>query len=221
MKDLQIQPTEECLPIIIRDNIEIIDSRIIASRLNVNHSDWLQNVILKYQPEIEEEFGKIEFSVLKTENLKGGRPERIAYLTEGQAYYIASLSKNTQPVKKIKALLVKSFLLAREWYKERKDSKLEHKDFTLAIQQNNDPCKPYHFSNESFMIYDIIFGTSSRKMKDVKNFKDLMTNEQLTRFNKLLRLDTSMNELGYDYTTRKKKLIERNNYLLNQKQLKA
>ena len=53
------------------DGVLVVDSRLVAQELGVNHSDWYQNVITnqKFQPYAVQAFGilRLEYSVLKTE----------------------------------------------------------------------------------------------------------------------------------------------------------
>ena len=44
-----------------RNSTLVVDSRLIAEILGVNHGDWVRNIIKKYQSEIEEDFGAIRF----------------------------------------------------------------------------------------------------------------------------------------------------------------
>lgn len=39
----------------------VVDSRLIAERLGVNHKDWYRNILLKYQTETEQAFGQLRF----------------------------------------------------------------------------------------------------------------------------------------------------------------
>lgn len=93
------------------NGIDVVDSRIIADELGVDHSNLLETV-KSYQDTIEKEFGIIPF---ETEKLSGaGRPRNFCYLTEDQALFIGTLSRNTEQVVKFKIKLVKSFQAARK-----------------------------------------------------------------------------------------------------------
>lgn len=97
-----------------RDSVLVIDSRLLARELEINHGDWMTNVLLKYREEIEKDFGVIRFENGKPlKGSKGGRPERFAWLTEEQATLLMTYSKNTEPVRCCKRKLVKAFAEAR------------------------------------------------------------------------------------------------------------
>lgn len=42
----------------------VVDSRICAEMLDVKHSDWLRNIVRRYQGEIEADFGKVRFALV-------------------------------------------------------------------------------------------------------------------------------------------------------------
>jgi anti-repressor protein len=95
------------LTILERNDILVVDSRLVALELGINHGDWFKNVLLKYQQEIEADFGIIGFENGKS--LKAshrGRPERFAWLTEEQATVLMTMSRNTEQVRRCKRQLV-------------------------------------------------------------------------------------------------------------------
>lgn len=91
-----------------------VDSRLIAPRLAVKHENFYET-LLKYQTQIEQAFGIIRF---ETGKIKGrGRPPKFAYLTEDQATFVMTLSRNTPEVVQCKVDLVQSFSRAKELLK--------------------------------------------------------------------------------------------------------
>lgn len=100
----------DLFPIQTEKGTAVLDSRIIARELGLNHEDWFRNIYHKYLQVLENEFGT---SVLKTEETKSGRKTKFAYLTEDQAIFLATLSRNTERVVHFKVKLVKSFQAAR------------------------------------------------------------------------------------------------------------
>jgi len=93
----------------------VVDSRLIAEVLGVNHGDWVRNIIKKYQPEIEEDFGAIRFeNGFNGVGSNGGKAEVYALLTEDQATCLMTYSKNTDQVRAAKRNLVKSFAKAKD-----------------------------------------------------------------------------------------------------------
>ncbi|GFE72247.1 Rha family transcriptional regulator [Chroococcus sp. FPU101] len=97
-----------------RDRILVVDSRLVAFELGIKHSDWFSNILLKYQEEIEKDFGVFRFENGKPlKGTSGGRPERFAYLSEEQATVLMTYSKNTEQVRRCKRNLVKAFAEAK------------------------------------------------------------------------------------------------------------
>lgn len=93
----------------------VVDSRLIADVLGIGHGDWVRNVIRKYQPEIEEDFGAIRFqNGFNGIGTNGGKAEVYALLTEDQATCLMTYSKNTEQVRAAKRNLVKSFSKAKD-----------------------------------------------------------------------------------------------------------
>jgi hypothetical protein len=60
------------------DNILVVDSRLVAARLDINHSDWIQNTVRKYQESAEQAFGILRF---ENGEIKGRGPVSYTHLT--------------------------------------------------------------------------------------------------------------------------------------------
>jgi phage regulator Rha-like protein len=92
------------------DGVLVVDSRLIAEELGIQHESFMDTV-KKYQTEAEQAFGILRF---QTGEIKGrGQPEKFAFLTEEQATFYATLSRNTPEVVQLKAKIVKAFFEAR------------------------------------------------------------------------------------------------------------
>ena len=84
------------------------DSRIIASKLGIEHHNLLQT-IRKYCKKIER-FGQLLFQTeLGHRAQGGGNPEKFALLNENQALAVMTLSRNTDQVVDLKMELVAAF----------------------------------------------------------------------------------------------------------------
>lgn len=99
-----------------QDGLLVVDSRLIAERLGIEHDNFLQTV-QNYQNQIEQAFGILLFETGK----KGGRgrPQKYALLTENQATFVMTLSRNTPEVVQCKIELVKAFSRAKELLTQR------------------------------------------------------------------------------------------------------
>jgi anti-repressor protein len=107
------------LAILEQDGILVVDSRLVADQLGIQHRSFFQKVILKYQQDIEEDWGVLRFEIAKlSQSNRGGRPERYALLTEQQAYLVLTYSKNTPQSRQCKRQLVKAFDKAKKVIQE-------------------------------------------------------------------------------------------------------
>lgn len=92
-----------------------VDSRTVTARLNLTHKNTV-SLIAKYKSKFEQ-FGVLPFEMDKSH--LAGRPEKYYLLNENQAYFLLSLSRNTDDVVDLKANLVMAFSDARnKAYKE-------------------------------------------------------------------------------------------------------
>lgn len=96
----------------------------------------------------------------------------------------------------------------------RQDSKTEYKAMGVAIQNDHEEIKPYHFSNEADLINRIVLGMTASKFKkhhDVEKgelIRDYMTTEQLNCIVSLQRANTVYIEDSIDFQIRKQKLTD-------------
>ena len=110
----------ESLPLSIIKDVARVDSRIIAEQLGRNHKSTFE-LILRYREELEQ-FNHLPF---KTEDgfrsQGGGKAKRFALLTEDQAYFLLTLSRNSERVVRLKLRLVQAFRHARDAAEITKD----------------------------------------------------------------------------------------------------
>jgi len=96
------------------DGVLVVDSRLIAERLNIEHESLMRS-LKKYQERIERRFGVIRFEIGKPlKGSKGGRPTEYALLNEPQATVLMTLSRNTDEVIECKLDLTEAFETAKE-----------------------------------------------------------------------------------------------------------
>ncbi len=102
-----------------KNGVLLVDSRLLAQELGIQHRSFYQKLILKYQQEIEEDWGFLRFEIAKiAEASQRGRPEKYALLTEQQSYLILTYSKNTVQARQCKRNLVKAFDEAKKLIQE-------------------------------------------------------------------------------------------------------
>ena len=91
------------------DGTPVVDSRLIAEELQIQHKNLL-DTLNRYLEQIEGSFGVVAFETEKPlKGTRGGRPEQFAYLTEDQATLLMTFSRNTARVVSCKVKLVKAF----------------------------------------------------------------------------------------------------------------
>ena len=90
----------------------VADSREVAAALVIQHENLLGNMEA-HRATLETEFGRVRFETGTLETAGGAQRTRFAYLTENQALFLATLSRNTAAVVRVKAWLVKAFDAAR------------------------------------------------------------------------------------------------------------
>lgn len=99
-----------------------IDSRTLAYSLGVTHKATM-NQVLKYREALER-FNQLSFQKSVGERKQGGgNAERIALLTEDQAVFMLTLSRNTDRVIDLKLRLVQVFSEAR------RNAQLRHAEY--------------------------------------------------------------------------------------------
>lgn len=103
--------TEAIVTVEVRNEILVVDSRLVAENLGIRHKSFVET-IENYETQIEQAFGVIRFETENT-TFGRGRPQRFAWLTEEQATFLMTLSRNTEQVVNCKANLVKAFVEAR------------------------------------------------------------------------------------------------------------
>ena len=120
--------------IFYKDGALVVDSRLIAQELNVKHSDWYRNVLIKYQSYAEQAFGILRFENGEIEGR--GQPEKFVYLTEDQATFYMTLSRNTPEVVQCKVKLVSQFSKAKRLLREKGYSQIPHTSVYILRLEN-------------------------------------------------------------------------------------
>lgn len=94
----------------------VVDSRLISQELGIEHESFVRT-IRNYENLIEQEFGILRFQIGEIQGR--GQPERRYFLTEDQATFLMTLSRNTPEVIRCKINLVKAFSRAKELLNRR------------------------------------------------------------------------------------------------------
>jgi phage regulator Rha-like protein len=106
--------TNNAIAILEEGNLLLVDSRLIAERLGIEHESFLKTLDT-YQSQVEQAFGILRFEIGKIDGR--GRPARYALLSEDQATFVMTLSRNTAKVVQCKIDLVVAFSEAKRLLK--------------------------------------------------------------------------------------------------------
>ena len=91
----------------------LIDSRLVAEELGLQHESFMA-AVYKHKMAIEDICGALRFEIgPKLNKNSGGDQPKIVLLTEDQALYIGTLSKNTEAAVKFKGRVVLAYSKAR------------------------------------------------------------------------------------------------------------
>lgn len=161
----------------------VVDSRIIAEGLGIEHESLLRT-ISRYEVEIEQAFGVLRFEVGASQ-MPDGRtnpnPPKHFLLTEDQATFILTLSRNTPQVVAFKIGLVKAFSELKfkqvkkstpkklHSDKERAAGIVARREHTDAIAMFNPTPKDYAIATNQ--TYLGMFGQTAAEIKDERGLK--------------------------------------------------
>lgn len=137
------------LLVVFENNGElVVDSRLVAQELGIEHESFVRT-IGNYESLIEKEFGILRFEIGE---IRGrGQPEKYYLLTEDQATFLMTLSRNTPEVVCCKLNLVKAFSKAKELLKRREQvaygSRVPYwyQRMRLALSDVDKPLPDNHF----------------------------------------------------------------------------
>ena len=115
------------------DGALVVDSRLIAIELGIEHESFLKTID-RYKSQTEQAFGILRFEVGE---IKGrGQPEKFVYLTEDQATFLMTLSRNTPEVVRCKILLVTQFSKAKKLLSEQGYQQVPHTSVYIRRLEN-------------------------------------------------------------------------------------
>lgn len=105
------------------------DSRTFAPKMEIRHRQLMDN-IKKYQDKFES-LGRVAFQTETLQTEGGAQEVKFALLTEDQAYFLLTLSRNTDAVVTAKLELVKAFRKARSQIVKNDVARIEGKKARL------------------------------------------------------------------------------------------
>jgi len=104
----------ELLPIQLIDSVNVVDSRLIAQELGIQHKNLLET-IRKYQDRLEKR-GHLAFKTETVQNSVGAKNQVVFYwLNERHCIFLVTLSRNTEQVVDLKDKIEESFYQAKQF----------------------------------------------------------------------------------------------------------
>lgn len=167
-----------------KNNLPLTTSLIIAERLDIQHKNILHNID-KFSKELQT-INPLAFETRKGEPLPQGgysKSTRYALLTEQQATFLISLSRNTPKVVEFKLALTKAFFEAREALNKIKvENKVEHQSYLKIFK---DFCLQHNYSSEEIKMFDYLreqalkqgYAIACAKLKEQESVRQLKDDE--------------------------------------------
>lgn len=129
----------------------------------------------------------------------------------------------------LKVAYIKRFNQMESFIKHLNKAKLEHPDFTKAIEEAHEDPQFYHYSNEADMINRIVLGMSAKAFRSEmglekgESIRPFLSQGQIALVEELQRADTTLLALEIPFEDRKAKLIRlaQKRILKNQKAITA
>lgn len=167
-----------------KNNLPLTTSLIIAERLDIQHKNILHNID-KFSKELQT-INPLAFETRKGEPLPQGgysKSTRYALLTEEQAAFVITLSRNTPKVVEFKLALTKAFFEAREALNKSKvENKIEHQSYLKIFK---DFCLQHNYSSEEIKMFDYLreqalkqgYAIACAKLKEQESVRQLKDDE--------------------------------------------
>lgn len=127
------------LEIVDLDGEFVVDSRLVAKRLDIDHESFMRTV-KKHQTLVESKFGRIRFKFIDVPMPKGGIRQEVSHalLNENQSTVLMTFSRNTPIVIQCKIDLVDAFSKAKQVIKSfvKPQQSLPSRELALATAQS-------------------------------------------------------------------------------------
>jgi phage regulator Rha-like protein len=122
------------LNIVVKNDVEVVDSRLLAIEINIQHKNLLET-IRKYKDRLEKR-GHLAFETETVQNSVGAKNQAVFYwLNERHCILLTTLCRNTEQVVELKDKIEESFYQARQANKNSKISNSELDLLKLEIEK--------------------------------------------------------------------------------------
>ncbi|MBQ9348877.1 MAG: Rha family transcriptional regulator [Oscillibacter sp.] len=185
-------------------------SEVIAQFAGIQHHA-VQQMCARYRDDLEA-FGVFAFEMRKPpEGSKGGRPETVYHLNEGQATLILAYLKNTPQVRQFKVELVKQFYRMKQELTQRQVERARllpaRKNLTDVIRDciPDSPHKAMWYKNYTNLAYRNAVGMAAADIRKERgaskgaNAVDFLTAEEMVAVQKVSGQIAVLIEAGMTY----------------------
>lgn len=130
----------------------------------------VEHLIRKHMKDLEE-FGKVGFEIRAVEGSRTGQYAKVYHLNEQQATLLITYLRNTEPVRRFKKALVRSFFEARQELARREVQRAikapVRRSLTDAIRDSgeNERMHGHAFAAYTNMIYKAVTGSTAAQMR--------------------------------------------------------
>lgn len=187
-----------------------IDSRYVADKFGKEHKNVLQSI---EQLECSEEFGKLNFQPSYYKSEQGKKCP--CYLMTRDGFTLLVMGYRGKRAMKFKEAYIQRFNQMEKFVLDLNACKDDFKKLSDSLHAAGlDVDKPYAYSTEVDMIYKIVTGKISRKLREEygigkdDNLKSHLPEAQVALIDKLYRIDQGLIYAIPDYHERKAKLEE-------------
>lgn len=131
-------------------NALVVDSRLIAEQLGIEHRSFLQTLD-DYKTQMEQAFGFLRFENAEIQGR--GRPGRYALLTEDQATFVMTLSRNSDEVVQCKLKLVQAFSRAKQVLRQRQAQSTPPEIHTTTYIKRLENMRDHHVDDSQWTTF--------------------------------------------------------------------
>lgn len=188
-----------------------VDSRYVADIFGKEHKNVLD--IIRKLGEDEPEFNRLNFQPIKYKDDKGRKQP--CYLMTRDGFTMLVMGFTGAKARKFKLAYIQRFNQMEKFVLDLNACKDDFKKLSDALHAAGlDVDKPYAYSTEVDMIYKIVTGKISRKLREEygigkdDNLKSHLPEAQVALIDKLYRIDQGLIYAIPDYHERKAKLEE-------------
>lgn len=185
-------------------------SEVISSKTGVEHQAVLK-LIEKHGSRLET-YGRVRFEIRPFKTAGGMQKRRVYLLNEIQAIFLITMMRNTERVLDFKQELVRRFFLMRELISSRSAIKTTTRSMTASIKFLYGDNAGDAYRRKAELVNRVAFGMEAHQFREKYHIsqnaaiRDFITQEQITRLDKLSAFNADLIRTGVNYYTRQNML---------------